>query len=98
MRLTTAPFMDTQHNLMLVGGTGTGKTPLAIALARAAIRRGRRARFFSVGDRVNQLEQAQAQGRAGQLARRLLLRDAVIRDELGYSHHSLRTAAPCCSM
>ena len=82
--LATAQFMDTQHNLMLVGGTGTGKTHLAIAVARAAIRLGRRARFFSVVDLVNQLEQEQAQGRAGQLARRLLLLDAVILDELGY--------------
>jgi DNA replication protein DnaC len=76
--------MDAQHNLILVGGTGTGKTHLAIALARAAIRLGRRARFFSVVDLVNQLEQEQGQGRAGQLARRLLLLDAVILDELGY--------------
>jgi DNA replication protein DnaC len=40
----TAQFRDTQHHLIRVGGTGTGKTPLAIALARAAIRRGNRAR------------------------------------------------------
>ena len=53
---------------------------MAIARARAAIRLGRRARFFSVVDLVNQLEQEQAQGRAGQLARRLLLLDAVILD------------------
>jgi DNA replication protein DnaC len=82
--LATAQFMDKQHNLVLVGGTGTGKTHLAIALARGAIRLGKRARFFGVVDLVNHLEQEQAQGRAGQLARRLLLLDAVILDELGY--------------
>lgn len=82
--LATAQFMDAQHNLILVGGTGTGKTHLAIALARAAIRLGKRARFFSVVDLVNQLEQEQTQGQAGSLARRLLGLDAVILDELGY--------------
>lgn len=79
--LATAQFVDAQHNVILVGGTGTGKTHLAIALARAAIRLGKRARFFSV---VNQLEQKQTQGQAGSLARRLVGLDAVILDELGY--------------
>jgi DNA replication protein DnaC len=82
--LATAQFMDAQHNLLLVGGTGTGKTHLAIAVARAAIRLGKRARFFSVVDLVNQLEQEQTQGHAGRLARRLLGLDAVVLDELGY--------------
>jgi DNA replication protein DnaC len=83
-RLSGVEFMDKRHNLIFVGGTGTGKTRLAIALARAAIRSGRRVRFFSAVDMVNQLEREQASGRAGRLAFRLLSVDAVVLDELGY--------------
>jgi hypothetical protein len=43
-------------------GTGTGKTHLAIAMARALIRDGKRGRFFNVVELVNKLE---AEGRAG---------------------------------
>lgn len=82
--LATGAFMDKRHNLIFVGGTGTGKSHLAIALGRAAIRQGKRVRFFSVVDLVNLLEQEQTRGQAGRLARQLLMLDAVLLDELGY--------------
>ena len=47
---------------VLVGGTGTGKTHLAIAIARACIRAGKRGRFYNTVDLVNRLE---AEARAG---------------------------------
>ncbi len=83
-RLHQGQFIDQCHNLLLVGGTGTGKTHLAIAIGRHAVRQGKRVRFFSVVDLVNLLEQEKAAGKAGQLANRLLNVDAVILDELGY--------------
>ena len=50
-------FIAQQRNVVLVGGTGTGKTHLAIAIARSCIRAGSRAeRFFTTVDLVNQLE------------------------------------------
>lgn len=55
-------FLTHQRNVVLVGGTGTGTTHLAIAIARACIRAGARGRFFHVVDRVNKLA---AEGRAG---------------------------------
>ena len=76
--------MATAHNLILVGGTGTGKTHLATALGVAAIHRGKRVRFYNAVDLVNQLEREKQQGRAGNLARQLVQTDAVIIDELGY--------------
>src|SRR6204780_1210743 len=39
-------FVAQQRNVVLVGGTGTGKTHLAIAIARSCIRAGSRGRFF----------------------------------------------------
>lgn len=47
--------METAHNLILVGGTGTGKSHLATAIGVAAIHQGKRVRFFNAVDLVNQL-------------------------------------------
>src|SRR4051794_5931652 len=49
-------FIAQQRNAVLVGGTGTGKTHLAIAIARSCIRGGARGRFDNVVDLVNRLE------------------------------------------
>lgn len=82
--LYTGQFLDDAHNLILIGGTGTGKTHLAIAIAAHCVRIGKRSRFFSVIDLVNQLEQEKHQGKAGNLANRLTHIDLVVLDELGY--------------
>jgi len=76
--------MEPAHNLILVGGTGTGKTHLATAIGVAAIHQGKRVRFFNAVDLVNQLEREKSQGKVGNLAKQLCLVDAVIMDELGY--------------
>jgi DNA replication protein DnaC len=53
-------------------------------LARHVILQGKRARFYSVVDLVNQLDAERRAGRAGHLANRLLNQDAIVLDELGY--------------
>ena len=40
--LAGGDFLDHQRNVVLIGGTGTGKSHLAVAIARACIRRGAR--------------------------------------------------------
>ena len=83
--LATTAFTDDAHNVVLVGGPGTGKTHLATAIGVAGItRHGKRVRFYSTVDLVNALEQEKAQGRAGRIATSLLRLDLVILDELGY--------------
>ena len=77
-------FLAHQRNAVLVGGTGAGKTHLAVAIARACIRDGARGRFFNVVDLVNQLEAEARAGRQGRLNDRLCRLDFVILDELGY--------------
>jgi DNA replication protein DnaC len=69
---------------VLVGGTGTGKTHLAIAIARSCIRSGARGRFYNVVDLVNRLETETRNGRQGRLADQLTRMDFIILDELGY--------------
>jgi len=77
-------FLSDHTNVIMVGGTGTGKTHLAIAIAKQSIRNGRKARFFNVLDLVNQLEQEKLDNRGGKLAEHLVRHDLVILDELGY--------------
>ena len=81
---TRAGSWPDQSNVILVGGTGTGKTHLAIAMARQTIKNGKRGRFFNVVDLVNQLEQEKLAGRGGKLADSLARLDLVVLDELGY--------------
>src|SRR5438445_11686793 len=77
-------FLAHQRNVVLVGGTGTGKTHIAIAIARACIRAGARGRFFNVVDLVNRLETETRNGRQGRLAEHLTRMDFIVLDELGY--------------
>ena len=82
--LATGSFITDQRNVVLIGGTGTGKTHLAIAIARALIRNGTRGRFYNVVDLVNRLETETRGGKQGRLADYLTRLDFVILDELGY--------------
>jgi DNA replication protein DnaC len=78
-------FLDAAHNAVLIGGTGTGKTHLAIALGEAAVKHhGKRVRFFDTVTLANQLEQEKQAGKQGKLAYSLMHLDLVILDELGY--------------
>ena len=82
--LATGTFVADQRNIVLVGGTGTGKTHLAIAIARALIRNGTRGRFFNVVDLVNRLETEARNGKQGRMTDSLTRLDFIILDELGY--------------
>lgn len=81
----TTGFTEQAENIVLIGGTGTGKTHLATALGIEAVtRHNKRVRFYSTVELVNTLEQEKASGRAGRLAHQLMHLDLVILDELGY--------------
>lgn len=62
--LASGEFLSQQRNVVLVGGTGTGKIHISVAIARAAIRNGAHGRFFNVVDLVNRLEAEARAGRA----------------------------------
>ena len=82
--LAGGAFLTEQRNAVLVGGTGTGKSHLAIAIARACIRSGARGRFYTVVDLVNRLENEARAYRQGRLAEYLTRMDFLVLDELGY--------------
>jgi DNA replication protein DnaC len=82
--LATGSFIGQQRNIVLAGGTGSGKTHLAIAIARSCIRAGARGRFYNVVDLVNRLEAESRNGRQGRIADYLTRKDFAVLDELGY--------------
>lgn len=77
-------FLGQPRNLIFIGGTGTGKTHLAIAIASHCVKLGHRARYYSVVDLVNRLEREKEQGKSGAVASQLTRVDCVVLDELGY--------------
>ncbi|MER0240328.1 IS21-like element helper ATPase IstB [Fulvimarina sp. MAC8] len=82
--IATGTFLEAKRNAIFIGGTGTGKTHLVIAVAAAVVRSHARGRFYNLVDLVNQLEQEKAAGKGGRLAEKLLRYDLVVIDELGY--------------
>ena len=82
--LYTGYFLEQARNLIFIGGTGSGKTHLSIAIGSHCIKQGHRGRYFSVVDLVNKLEQEKEQGKAGTLAGQLIRIDFIVLDELGY--------------
>jgi DNA replication protein DnaC len=82
--LAEGSFLESQRNAVFVGGTGTGKSHLAIAIGRHCIRAGKRGRFYNVVDLVNRLEAEARSGRQSRIADQLSRLDFAIFDELGY--------------
>jgi len=81
--LAGGDLLDQQRNVVLIGGTGTGKSHLAVGIARACIRSGKRGRFFNVVDLVTKLNAETRADRQGRTADLLCRLDVLILEELG---------------
>jgi DNA replication protein DnaC len=77
-------FVEGHGNVLLVGGSGTGKTHLALSLGMALIRLEKRVRFYNVVDLANELEREKQSGKSGRIVRHMFRHDCLILDELGY--------------
>jgi DNA replication protein DnaC len=87
MRITSlcgGDFLESCSNAIFVGGSGTGKTHLSIAIGLSLIRRKKKVRFWGAVDLANLLEQEKLSGKGGRVAEQLSRFDCVILDELGY--------------
>ena len=84
-KLSDLSFTDEAHNVVLIGGPGTGKTHLATALCVSGVtRHSKKVRFYSTVDLVNALEQEKLMNKPGRIAQSLARLDLVVLDELGY--------------
>jgi len=77
-------FANKHGNILLVGGSGTGKTHLALSLGMALIRLEKSVRFYNIVDLANELEREKQSGKSGGIVRSMLRQDCIILDELGY--------------
>lgn len=82
--LMSVDFVRRKENVVLVGSPGTGKSHLAIALARKACESGIVARFWRVSDLVEQLEWSLRNNRLEQFRKRFEKVQLIILDEMGY--------------
>lgn len=77
-------FVRKQHNLVLIGKPGTGKSGIAIALLRQACLDGMRARMYSAQELLDELYASLVDRSTPKLLTRLARYDLLLIDELGY--------------
>jgi len=77
-------FVEQHANVVWIGGIGTGKTHLSIALGVACCQREKRVRFTTAAEITNALVEAKAQGRLSRKLEQLARFDVLVLDELGY--------------
>lgn len=83
-RLYEGDFIKEHKNVVFMGGSGTGKSHLAISIGVNLIRQGYKVRFWNLVDLVNELEREKEQNKTGSLQRRMQSFSLMILDELGY--------------
>jgi len=77
-------FLKEKKNIVFMGGSGTGKSHLAISIGMNLIRMGYKVRFWNLMDIVNELEKEKDQGKSGDIMRKMSRFSMIILDELGY--------------
>ena len=82
--LAGCAYLDAGEPVVLLGDSGTGKSHLLIGLGVAACEQGRRVRYATAAQLVNELVEAADERRLSRLVARYGRLDLLCLDELGY--------------
>jgi DNA replication protein DnaC len=82
--LASCAYLEAGEPVVLVGDSGTGKTHLLIGLGMAACEQGRRVRYATAAQLVNELVEAADERRLSRIVARYGRLDLLCLDELGY--------------
>jgi DNA replication protein DnaC len=84
LELARGGYIAERQNVILLGGTGAGKTHLVTALGVAHCQQGRRVRFIGASELANRLLEAHAEHRVTPVLASWQKFELVIVDELGF--------------
>lgn len=84
LELAQGSYIAQKETIILIGNPGLGKTHLATGLAVAACQQGKRVRFFSANNLVNDLLSAQKDLRLSKFMAQIGKLDLVVLDEMGF--------------